>query len=67
MKFENQYLTHKEYEELGGKIVEMPFNLLEYKVEKKDGVWKFVYPFINCTKTGKDNLVDDIIEEDEEE
>lgn len=35
MKFENQYLTHKEYEELGGKIVEMPFNLLEYKVEKK--------------------------------
>ncbi len=35
MKFENQYLTHKEYLELGGKIIEKPFNLLEYKAEKK--------------------------------
>lgn len=35
MKFENQYLTHDEYLELGGKIIEKPFNLLEYKAEKK--------------------------------
>lgn len=35
MQFENQYLTHKEYLELGGKIIEKPFNLLEYKAEKK--------------------------------
>lgn len=35
MKFEKQYLTHKEYQELGGKIIEKPFNLLEYKAEKK--------------------------------
>ena len=35
MEFENQYLTHDEYKELGGKLIEMPFNLLEYKVEKK--------------------------------
>lgn len=34
MKFENQYLTHKEYKEIGGKLSEMPFNLLEYKAEK---------------------------------
>lgn len=35
MKFENQYLTHKEYQELGGKLIEKPFNLLEYRAEKK--------------------------------
>lgn len=35
MKFENQYLTYKEYQELGGKIIEKPFNLLEYRAEKK--------------------------------
>lgn len=35
IKFENQYLTHSEYSELGGKILEMPFNLLEYRAEKK--------------------------------
>lgn len=35
MKFENQYLTHNEYKELGGKLIEKPFNLLEYRVEKK--------------------------------
>lgn len=35
MKFENQYLTHKEYLELGGKLIEKPFNSLEYKAEKK--------------------------------
>lgn len=35
MKFENQYLTHEEYKELGGKLIEKPFNLLEYKAEKK--------------------------------
>lgn len=35
MKFENQYLTHDEYKELGGKLIEKPFNLLEYRAEKK--------------------------------
>lgn len=35
MKFENQYLTHTEYKELGGKLIEKPFNLLEYRAEKK--------------------------------
>lgn len=35
MKFENQYLTHNEYKELGGKLIEKPFNLLEYRAEKK--------------------------------
>lgn len=35
MKFENQYLSYKEYKELGGKLIEKSFNLLEYKAEKK--------------------------------
>ncbi len=35
MKFENQYLTYDEYKELGGKLIEKPFNLLEYRAEKK--------------------------------
>lgn len=35
MTFENQYLTHKEYQELGGKLIEKSFNLLEYRAEKK--------------------------------
>jgi len=35
MNFENQYLTHKEYQGLGGTIVEKPFSLLEYKAEKE--------------------------------
>lgn len=36
MTFENQYLTRKEYNELGGEqIGEMPFNLLEYEARKQ--------------------------------
>lgn len=35
MKFENQYLTYNEYKELGGKLIEKSFNLLEYRAEKK--------------------------------
>lgn len=35
MKFENQYLTYSEYKELGGKLIEKSFNLLEYRAEKK--------------------------------
>lgn len=35
MDFENQYLTHREYEKLGGKIQKESFNLLEYKAEKE--------------------------------
>lgn len=35
MKFENQYLTYNEYKELGGNLSVMPFNLLEYRVEKE--------------------------------
>ena len=34
MKFENQYLTYNEYKELGGKLIEKSFNLLEYRAEK---------------------------------
>lgn len=32
--FENQYLTYVEYLSLGGKLEEMPFNLLETKAQK---------------------------------
>lgn len=35
MKFDNQYLTYLEYRELGGKLLEMPFNLLERDIEKE--------------------------------
>lgn len=36
MKFENQYLTHKEYIELNGvQMDEVPFNLLELEARKK--------------------------------
>ncbi len=34
MEFKNQYLTYEEYKELGGKLIEKPFNLLEFKAEK---------------------------------
>lgn len=34
MDFENQYLTYDEYVELGGTILETPFNLLEFKARK---------------------------------
>jgi len=34
MTFDNQYLTYSEYEELGGSLDELPFNLLEYECRK---------------------------------
>ena len=34
MTFDNQYLTYSEYQELGGTLAELPFNLLEYESRK---------------------------------
>ena len=34
MEFENQYLTYKEYQALGGTLAETPFNILEYQAQK---------------------------------
>ena len=34
MEFENQYLTYTEYQELGGTLKELPFNLIEYECRK---------------------------------
>ena len=34
MTFDNQYLTYDEYDELGGTLEELPFNLLEYECRK---------------------------------
>lgn len=34
MKFENQFLTYDEYVTLGGKLNEMPFNILEFKARQ---------------------------------
>lgn len=34
MKFDNQYLKFVEYTELGGKLSEMPFNILEFEARK---------------------------------
>lgn len=34
MEFENQYLTYNEYQELGGTLQELPFNLIEYECRK---------------------------------
>lgn len=35
MTFTNQYLSYKEYQALGGTLLEVPFNRLEYKSCKK--------------------------------
>lgn len=35
MNFGNQYLSYEEYQELEGKLSEMPFNLLEFKAQKE--------------------------------
>ena len=35
MEFEGQYLTYSEYQELGGTLDQMPFNLLEYSSRKE--------------------------------
>lgn len=34
MTFSNQYLTYIEYQELGGTLEELPFNLLEFECRK---------------------------------
>ena len=35
MEFKNQYLTYSEYQGIGGKLQQMPFNLLEYRARKE--------------------------------
>ena len=35
MEFKGQYLTYTEYQNLGGTLKEMPFNILEFKVRKQ--------------------------------
>ena len=35
MEFKNQYLTYSEYQEIGGKLQQMPFNLLEYRARQE--------------------------------
>ena len=35
MEFEGQYLTYDDYEELGGDLPEMPFNLLEFEARRQ--------------------------------
>lgn len=35
MEFEGQYLTYTEYQELGGTLDQLPFNLLEYQARKE--------------------------------
>lgn len=35
MTFSGQYLTYAEYQGLGGTLVQVPFNLLEFKARKK--------------------------------
>lgn len=35
MEFNEQYLTYREYQSLGGTLSEMPFNLLEFKARKE--------------------------------
>lgn len=35
MEFSNQYLAYNEYQELGGAIDQVPFNLLEFEARKK--------------------------------
>ena len=35
MEFSGQYLTYDEYEDLGGTLAEMPFNLLEFQARKQ--------------------------------
>lgn len=35
MEYQGQYLTYNEYQELGGNLNQMPFNLLEYQARKE--------------------------------
>ena len=41
MEFENQYLTHDEYVELGGTLDEAPFNILELEAQKNVDKYTF--------------------------
>ena len=41
MEFSGQYLTYKDYQELGGTLSEMPFNLLEY--EARQSIDKYTF------------------------
>lgn len=41
MEFKNQYLTFEEYQELGGTLEEMPFNILEFKAQKEIDKYTF--------------------------
>ena len=41
MEFSGQYLTYKDYQDLGGTLSEMPFNLLEF--EARQSVDKYTF------------------------
>lgn len=41
MEFSGKYLTYDEYQELGGTLAEMPFNLLEFKARKEIDKYTF--------------------------
>ena len=41
MDFSGQYLTYKDYQDLGGTLAEMPFNLLEF--EARQSVDKYTF------------------------
>lgn len=41
MEFEGQYLTYDEYQELGGNLAEMPFNLLEFDARQEVDKYTF--------------------------
>lgn len=41
MEFKNQYLTYEEYQQLGGTLEEMPFNILEFKAQKEIDKYTF--------------------------
>lgn len=41
MEFSGQYLTYKDYQDLGGTLAEMPFNLLEF--EARQSVDKYTF------------------------
>lgn len=41
MEFEGQYLTYEEYQDLGGTLEEMPFNVLEF--EARQSVDKYTF------------------------
>lgn len=41
MEFTNQYLTYKEYQDLGGTLDEAPFNVLEFEAQKNVDKYTF--------------------------